>query len=127
MSHFFSILLSLSFSSTSSIDLGPTFFILVSSFLSLVKKSPIVSTLPALRLLVSLTVKYSSSSDVLNTSLEELDLPVRLTNSLKAGKVKTIGDFLTKDRKELTKMKNVGPKSIELVEEKLRERSIEKK
>src|SRR3989344_3197806 len=39
----------------------------------------------------------------------------------------TIGDFLTKDRKELTKMKNGGPKSIELVEEKLRERSIEKK
>lgn len=67
------------------------------------------------------------TSEVLNTSLEELDLPVRLTNSLKAGKVETIGDFLTKDRKELTKMKNVGPKSIELVEEKLRERSIEKK
>ncbi len=67
------------------------------------------------------------TSEVLDTSLEELDLPVRLTNSLKAGKVETIGDFLNKDRKELTKMKNVGPKSIELVEEKLRDRSIEKR
>ena len=67
------------------------------------------------------------TTEVLNTSLEELDLPIRLTNSLKAGKVETIGDFLNKDRKELTKMKNVGPKSIELVEEKLKDRGIEKK
>ena len=65
--------------------------------------------------------------DVLKTSLEELDLPVRLTNSLKAGKVETIGDFLKKDKKDLLKMKNLGPKSISLVEEKLKERGIEKK
>lgn len=67
------------------------------------------------------------TSDVLNTSLEELDLPVRLTNSLKAGKIETIGDFLNRDKKELTKMKNVGPKSIDLVESKLKERGIDKK
>ena len=35
------------------------------------------------------------TSEVLNTSLEELDLPVRLTNSLKAGKVETRKDTLT--------------------------------
>lgn len=67
------------------------------------------------------------TQEVLNTSLEELDLPVRLTNSLKAGKVETIGHFLSRDRKELNKMKNVGPKSIDLVGEKLRERGIENK
>ena len=64
------------------------------------------------------------TDDLLKTSLEELDLPVRLTNSLKAGKIETIGDFLEKDKKELMKMKNLGPKSINLVEEKLRERGI---
>ena len=67
------------------------------------------------------------TEDLLNTSLEELDLPIRLTNSLKAGKIETIGDFLAKDKKDLMKMKNLGPKSITLVEEKLRERGIEAK
>jgi len=66
------------------------------------------------------------TQDILNTSLEELDLPIRLTNSLKAGKVETIGDFLGKERKDLLRMKNMGPKSISLVEEKLKERGIKK-
>lgn len=65
------------------------------------------------------------TDDLLKTSLEELDLPVRLTNSLKAGKIETIGDFLTKDKKDLMKMKNLGPKSVSLVEEKLKERGVE--
>ncbi len=67
------------------------------------------------------------TDEMLKTSLEELDLPVRLTNSLKAGKIETIGDFLTKDKKELLKMKNLGPKSIALVEEKLKEKGIVQK
>ena len=67
------------------------------------------------------------TDDLLKTSLEELDLPVRLTNSLKAGKIETIGDFLARDKKELMKMKNLGPKSINLVEEKLKERGINQK
>lgn len=64
------------------------------------------------------------SEEILKTSLEELDLPVRLTNSLKSGKIETIGDFLVKDKKELLKMKNMGPKSIAQVEEKLREKGV---
>ncbi len=64
------------------------------------------------------------TEEVLKTSLEELDLPVRLTNSLKGGKIETIGDFLKVDRRELLKMKNMGPKSISLVEEKLREKGV---
>lgn len=67
------------------------------------------------------------TDEVLRTSLEELDLPVRLTNSLKSGKIETIGDFLAKDKKDLLKMKNMGPKSISLVEEKLKEKGIEVK
>ena len=72
-------------------------------------------------------VKAEITDDVLNTSLEELDLPVRLTNSLKSGKISTIGDFLTRDRREVLKMKNMGPKSVTLVEDKLKERGIERK
>lgn len=69
--------------------------------------------------------KTAVGEEVLNTSLEELDLPVRLINSLKAGKVVTIGDFLAKDQRDLIKMKNMGPKSIDLVIEKLKERGVE--
>lgn len=65
------------------------------------------------------------SDELLKTSLEELDLPVRLTNSLKAGKIETIGDFLARDKRDLLKMKNMGPKSITQVEEKLREKGVE--
>lgn len=64
------------------------------------------------------------NDEVLKTSLEELDLPIRLTNSLKSGKIETIGDFIQRDRKEVLKMKNMGPKSIALVEEKIREKGI---
>ena len=66
----------------------------------------------------------SPTEEVLKTSLEELDLPVRLTNSLKAGKIETIADFINVDRRELLKMKNMGPKSISLVDEKLREKGV---
>ena len=69
--------------------------------------------------------KVEITQELLNSSLEELDLPVRLTNSLKTGKIETIGDFLDRDKKDLLKMKNMGPKSISLVEERLREKSIE--
>ena len=71
--------------------------------------------------------KAAITDDILNASLEELDLPVRLTNSLKTGKISTIGDFLARDRKEVLKMKNMGPKSVALVEEKLKERGVERK
>lgn len=64
------------------------------------------------------------TDEVLNTSLEELDLPVRLINSLKAGKIETIGQFIAKDKKDVIRMKNMGPKSISLVEEKLKEKGI---
>ncbi len=72
-------------------------------------------------------VQQAASEEDLKVSLEELDLPVRLTNSLKAGKIETIGDFLASDRKSLMKMKNMGPKSIAMVEEKLKERGMQVK
>lgn len=71
------------------------------------------------------TIGIPLTEELLKTSLEELDLPVRLTNSLKAGKIETIGEFLARDKKEILKMKNMGPKSIAMVTEKLKERGVE--
>lgn len=67
------------------------------------------------------------TEEVLKTSLEELDLPVRLINSLRTGKIETIGDFLERDKKDILRMKNLGPKSISLVEEKLHEKGLKTK
>lgn len=95
--------------------------ILVDHFTTIYEPQPVTKKQKA----DSEKVAAQLTDDVIKTSLEELDLPVRLTNSLKSGKIETIGDFLNQEKKDLVKMKNLGPKSIALVEEKLRERGIE--
>lgn len=60
-----------------------------------------------------------------NASIEELDLPTRVFNSLKNGGIKTLGDITKADKKELLKFKNMGNKSLEQIQEKLREKDYE--
>lgn len=64
------------------------------------------------------------SEEILKMTIEELDLPTRITNSLKNGNIETVGQLLGTPRKELLKMKNLGTKSIAAVEEKLREKGV---
>lgn len=64
------------------------------------------------------------SDEILKMTIEELDLPTRITNSLKNGGIETIGQLLGTDRKELLKIKNLGGKSLVTVEEKLREKGV---
>lgn len=45
-------------------------------------------------------------------TLEELDLPLRITNAFKLGGVVTVEDFVAKPDGELTSLKNVGPKAV---------------
>ncbi len=64
------------------------------------------------------------SDDVLKASVEELDLPVRITNALKAIEIDTIGKLLEIPRNQLMKAKNLGAKSLSLISEKLAERGL---
>lgn len=64
------------------------------------------------------------SDDVLKASVEELDLPVRITNALKAIEINTIGELLTVAPGQLMKAKNLGAKSLTLISEKLTERGL---
>lgn len=66
----------------------------------------------------------SVSDDVMKASVEELDLPVRITNALKAIEVDTIGKLLTIPPSHLMKAKNLGAKSLTLISEKLTERGL---
>lgn len=61
------------------------------------------------------------SPEVVKMTLEELDLPVRLTNSLKSAKIETVGDYVSTSQQKLLKVKNFGLKSKEQVETKLAE------
>lgn len=72
------------------------------------------------------TVATSSfiTDDVLKASVEELDLPVRITNALKAIEVDTIGKLTTVSPTQLMKAKNLGAKSLNLISEKLSERGL---
>lgn len=64
------------------------------------------------------------SEEVLKLTIEELDLPVRITNALKAIEINTIEDLVNVPRQQLLKAKNLGTKSLSLISEKLAERGL---
>lgn len=64
------------------------------------------------------------SEEVLKLTIEELDLPVRITNALKAIEINTIEDLISVARPQLLKAKNLGTKSLSLISEKLLERGL---
>ncbi len=66
----------------------------------------------------------SVSDDLLKLTIDELDLPTRIYNSLRNGGIETIGDLLTTSKKELMSMRNMGGKSISIIDEKLQEKGI---
>ncbi len=69
-------------------------------------------------------VAKSVSDEVLNLTVEELDLPVRITNALKAIDVDSVGQLIAVPRTQLMKAKNLGAKSLSLISEKLAERGL---
>lgn len=66
----------------------------------------------------------SISQSTLKTTIDELDLPTRIYNSLRNGGVETIEQLLAVPRKDLVSMRNMGGKSISVIEEKLQEKGV---
>jgi DNA-directed RNA polymerase subunit alpha len=69
-------------------------------------------------------VSSAVSDEVLKMSVEEVDLPVRITNALKAIDINTIEQLVNVPRIQLMKAKNLGSKSLGLISEKLSERGL---
>jgi len=67
----------------------------------------------------------SIAENVLRLTIDELDLPTRIYNSLRNGKIETFSDLLAASRKELMSMRNMGGKSIAIVQNKLKGKGIE--
>lgn len=69
-------------------------------------------------------ISPSISEDLLKLTIDELDLPTRIYNSLRNGGIETLGQLLGTPKKNLMGMRNMGSKSIAIIEEKLREKGI---
>lgn len=58
--------------------------------------------------------------------IEELDLPTRVTNSLKSAGIDTIGSLLEAPKEKILSLKNMGSKSYTTIEDKLKEKGLAK-
>jgi DNA-directed RNA polymerase subunit alpha len=65
---------------------------------------------------------FSVSEGVLKMTIDELDLPTRIYNSLRNGGIETIEQLISTSRKDLVSMRNMGGKSLSIIEDKLQER-----
>lgn len=63
--------------------------------------------------------------EILNLTVEELDLPTRIANALRKGGYKTIKDLRGTKRSDIAKVKNLGTKSVETVVKILKEKGID--
>jgi len=63
----------------------------------------------------------SKFKDMLNQPVDIIELSVRASNCLKVAKIKTIGDLVRKTEADLLNYKNFGKKSLEEIEERLKE------
>lgn len=79
---------------------------------------------PKMKTVDSVAVTPTISEEILKMTLEELDLPTRIVNALHNGGIETVGQLLGTPKKELYKIKNLGAKSITVIENILREKGI---
>jgi len=73
------------------------------------------------------TAAVSTSSipqETLRMTIDELDLPTRIYNSLRNGGIETVEQLLQTPHKDLVAMRNMGGKSITVIEEKLQQKGI---
>lgn len=64
------------------------------------------------------------SDEVVKMRMEELDIPTRIVNALSNGGIETVGQLVSTPRPDLMKIKNLGAKSLSIVEEKLKEKGV---
>ncbi len=70
-------------------------------------------------------VSASPVNDTFRLTVEELDLPTRIANALRKGGFENVSDIIRTPKKDIAKVKNLGTKSVKIIEAALREKSIE--
>ena len=69
-------------------------------------------------------VKPPKNQGFLSLTVEELDLPTRIINALVKGGYKTVKDLTEVKKAKIVSVKNLGGKSILIVEDKLKEKGV---
>lgn len=69
--------------------------------------------------LISDDADSALSGKSMEMTIEELDLSVRAFNCLKRASINTVGELVQKDQDDMMKVRNLGKKSLEEVEQKL--------
>lgn len=64
---------------------------------------------------------------VMLLTVEELDLPTRIANALRRGGYKTVGDLLVTPKGVIAKVKNLGDKSVDIINKVLQAKGVELK
>lgn len=70
------------------------------------------------------TLASNPGSSVLDISIEEIELPLRVTNALKKAGYYTIEHLIKAGRSEVSKSKNVGEKSLKIIDSWLKEKNF---
>lgn len=91
--------------------------ILTSYFLQVYEPKSVVSS-------ENVNALQSVADSMSKLTIDELDLPTRIYNSLRNGGIETLGKLLFATKKDLMSMRNMGNKSIMVIEEKLKERGV---
>ncbi len=63
-------------------------------------------------------------AEVLRLTVEELDLPTRIANALRKGGFKTVGDLVGAPKNTVAKVKNLGEKSVDVINEALQKKGV---
>jgi DNA-directed RNA polymerase subunit alpha len=63
-------------------------------------------------------------AETLRLTVEELDLPTRIANALRKGGFKTVGDLAGAPRTVVAKVKNLGEKSVDVINEALSKKGV---
>ncbi len=63
-------------------------------------------------------------AEVLRLTVEELDLPTRIANALRKGGFKTVGDLVGTPKPTIAKVKNLGEKSVDVINDALMKKGV---
>jgi DNA-directed RNA polymerase subunit alpha len=63
-------------------------------------------------------------AEVLRLTVEELDLPTRIANALRKGGFKTVGDLVGAEKDIVARVKNLGEKSVDVINEALQKKGV---
>jgi DNA-directed RNA polymerase subunit alpha len=63
-------------------------------------------------------------AETLRLTVEELDLPTRIANALRKGGYKNVGDLVDVPKENVSKVKNLGEKSVEVIDQALEKKGV---